>query len=329
MKYMPNNPYENKFLYSMFCLTFALLFAFFLASLPVEQFVDRNNYLNYATHSVEIFSTRIDSGTISFLFNEPIWVLINLVISFFLTPENCIRTIVMFSTFITFYLILKNTPPKYIVFVVIFLFSPQILKNNIIHLRQGLAIAFFLLGWFSYSKNTRILFFIIAALVHSSFFIVIFGLALVFFLTNLKISNGIRTGLYLCVGIGVALFGLMIASYFGARQAERYIETSASTSGLGFLFWAGILSIYLMQGKDFIQKNSSAIFFIFLYLATYFSLPVTGRVLESVSLIILLASFELTGWRKVFFNYIYLIYFSLLWFSRIDKPWLGWGVSNY
>ena len=305
---MLNNIIKVDFFYKSLCFFAALVFALVLANLPVDQFVDRENYLVYAMNAPEILSSRIGNGYFSFVFNEPVWVLINLILSSVMTAENCVRVIILFSAFSTSYLVLKNSPPEYILVVLAFIFLPQILKNNIIHLRQGLGVAFFLWGWFSERKMISYLFFFTAALVHSSFIIILFGMVVITLLSGLKISDGIRGLIYISVGIGISLFGLMIASYLGARQAEQYSEITASTSGFGFLFWSGILLIYILEGKSFIKENSFSIFFIFIYLATYFTLPVTGRVLESALLIILLTSLKLRNWAKASFFFIYFIY---------------------
>lgn len=326
---MINNEFTTTLTYKFFCFSVALAFAITLASLPVEQFVDRNNYLTYSTYAYDILLSRFNNGLVSFFFNEPFWVVVNLLISKLLSPENTIRIIILFSAFSTMYLVLKNNSPKYILLLLIFLLLPQVLKNNVIHLRQGFAVALFLWGWFSVSRNIRYTFFGLAALVHTSFIIVIFGMIVVSFLAGLRVSNGIRNLIYLGVGFSIALFGLVIASYFGARQAERYSEVSASISGFGFLFWSGVLGLFILQGRDFIERNSVSLFFIFLYLATYFSLPVTGRVLESVLLIILISSLELKKWKKLIFVFVYLIYFILNWLPRLSQPGFGWGVANY
>lgn len=326
---MINNKLSATLAYKVFCFSVAVAVATILASLPVEQFVDRNNYLTYSTYAYDILLSRINNGIVSFFFNEPFWVIVNLLISKLLSPESTIRAIILFSAFSTVYLVLRNNSPKYILLLLAFLLLPQVLKNNVIHLRQGLAVALFLWGWFSVSRNVRYTFFGLAALVHTSFIIVIFGMIVVSFLSGLRVSNGIRNLIYVSVGLGIALFGLVIASYFGARQADRYSEISANISGFGFLFWSGILGLFILQGKNFIEKNSISLFFIFLYLATYFSLPVTGRVLESVLLVILISALELKNWKKLLFVFVYLMYFILNWLPRLNQPWFGWGVANY
>ncbi|MCF2848679.1 EpsG family protein [Pseudoalteromonas sp. ACER1] len=324
-----NNTLDGFFLYRIFCLLFALVFAFILCYLPIEQLVDRNNYLVYSSFSSEILSSRFNNGLISFLFNEPFWLFVNLFLSSVFSAENTVRIIIFFSTFITFYLVLANFEPKFLLLLLLFLFLPQVLKNNVIHLRQGLAIALFLVGWFSNNSKSKLFFLCLAALVHTSFIIVGFGMFLVDFLSRIRVSNGIKNLIYVVVGILIAIFGLVIASTFGARQAERYAEVSANISGFGFVFWSGVFFLYLSQGKDFVTRNSYSLFFILLYLATYFTLPVTGRVLESVLLIILLSSLELKKWKKLLFITVYTLYFFLNWLPRLGQPWFGWGISNY
>lgn len=316
---------RNKNLFLIASISFA--FAVYLSSLPMEPFVDRANYLNFATYIEVIIGNRLDKGFFGFLFNEPLFALIMLTLRYFLSAEGAISVIIGFSTFSVFFLVLSNVPKKYLLLAVLILLLPQVLKNHIIHLRQGLAIAIFLWGWFSNNRNYKLLFFVLAALTHSSFLIIVSGLALIIVVQKVKLLSSFKYLIYTASGLGVGLFGLAIAGALNARQAEGYEEFEVSSSGLAFVFWLCILLLYLSQGKYYAKKHAAALFFIILYLTTYFFIPVTGRIFESCLIIVLLASADLKRERIFIFYALYLFYFSYLWYLRFPRPGFGWYIS--
>jgi hypothetical protein len=315
--------------YSFICTVTAIFFATYLASLPIDSFVDRNNYLIYASSTEAILFARLAKGALYATFNEPLWGLINLTLGSFLSPQNTVRAVIALSTFITFFLVLKNIPKKFFFLGLLFLLLPQVLKNNIIHLRQGLAVAVFLIGWFSQKNQTRFSFFLAAAFIHSSFMIVLVSLILIEFFENFSWSNGVKTLTYIIVSLSIGLFGLALAQLLGARQAEAYQEITSEASGLAFLFWLGILLIYLLEGNAFIKNNLVSVFFLVLYLCTYFLLPVSARVFESVLLIILLSSLYLKLKNRIYFYLFIGFYFVYTWAGRIPLVGFGWDVVNY
>lgn len=311
------------------CFFVAAISALFLASLEVDAYVDRVNYLVYASDSPLILARYIGQGALGVVFNEPLWLLINLLLSLFMTPEWVVKTIIFTSTFVTTYIVLRNVELKYFFIIIFFLLLPSVLKNNIIHLRQGAAIAFFLCGWFS-SKNTiKYGLFLCAALIHSSFIIILFGIISVNLILYMKFSYGLRSIAYIMIAIFIGMLGLYIANILGARQGTGYQEAASIGSGLGFLFWGGVTFLFMLQGSDFLYKHTYVIFFLLLYLGTYFLLPVTARILESVLLVVLLAALDLKRTYKVTFFIFYSLFFMFLWFFRLNKPGFGWGIENY
>lgn len=303
----------------------SLLLSFTLASLTVDGYVDRVYYLDYAENSLLYLINYSASGPLSIIFNEPLWLLVNIGLSFLFEPENVIRLIVFFSAFVTCFLIINNTDKKYFFWLILFLLLPQVLKNNINHLRQGFGISVFLLGWFSSPGCRRYLLFLCAAFIHSSFIIVLIGFLSVRLVSSLRVSGGIRNVYYIVIGLGFGFFTLAAASYLGARQGEQYVERE-SVSGFGFVYWLFVLCLFLCQNKDFLRRNSAQIFFIILYLCTYFILPVTARVFESVLLTVLIAGLYIRREYKFLFYVSYLFYFTLMWASRLVRPGLGWAL---
>lgn len=314
---------NNKFLIAV--ISFA--FAYYLSSLPIDAFVDRSNYLSFANYVEIIIESRISKGFFSFLFNEPFFALIILTLRNFLSPESTISAIIGFSTFSVFFLVLSNVPKRYLFLAVLILLLPQVLKNHIIHLRQGLALSIFLWGWFSNNRKYKLLLFVLAALTHSSFLVVVSCLLLINIVQKVKLLSSFKYLIYTVSGLGFGLFGLAIASALNARQSEGYEEFETSSSGLAFVFWLCILLLYLSQGRYYAKKHAAALFFIILYLTTYFFIPVTGRIFESCLIIILLASIDLKREKILIFYSLYLFYFIYLWYLRLPQPGFGWYIS--
>lgn len=314
-------------LYKMGILLFSFLYAFFLANLPVDAFVDRDNYLIYAEKANYLLGLNFSSGLLRLIFNEPIWLLINIFLSIFLNPENVVRFIIFFSSFCVSYFAL-NYSKRNLLLLLIILFLPQVLKNHIIHLRQGLALSFFLIGWFSEKKHKKNMFFLISAFIHSSF---LFVLAFVFIdkiVSTLKVDIYIKS--IICFLAAITLLSLMggVASMLGARQAEEVI-TVAQTSGFGFLFWLVMMILFLLQKEFVVAKQSFIILCIIVYLTTYFFTPYTARIFESTILLILMAGTYFTKELKIFFIILVGIYFLGQWYLLLDLPKFGWGVENF
>lgn len=307
----------------------AFLYAYLLIKLiPIDAVKDRGNYLDYASWPEVILFRRLDDGLLGLLFNEPIWLLINLFLSFFLIEENVVRTIIFFGSLTTSYLVLKYNY-RYFIVLLFFLLIPQVLKNYVIHLRQGLALSFFLIGYLSTSKNTlrNNFFIILSPLIHSSFFLIVFLIYLIKFLKRIKFNNSFKIWSIILFGIVSSFIIESVGKFTGARQATEYEFTSAEISGLAFLFWLVVFIIYTLQGRQFLKNHLLSISILIFYLTTYFFIPVTARILESGIVLVLLSSLSLTDWRKHAFIGLILFYTAYMVFSRIGSPYFGWGVS--
>ena len=131
----------------------ALLYAYLLITvIPIDAVMDRGNYLNYASWPEVLFIQQLERGLLPLFFNEPIFLLINFVLSLLFDEENVVRTIIFFGSFTTSYLVLRYNY-RYFLILLFFLLIPQVLKNYVIHIRQGLALSFFLIGYLSINKN--------------------------------------------------------------------------------------------------------------------------------------------------------------------------------
>ncbi|WP_082460444.1 EpsG family protein [Pseudomonas mediterranea] len=319
---------KSSSLYVLSCFILALIFAYVLAFLPVDAFVDRDNYLRYASSSAEIFERGLNEGWLYLFINEPVWLLVNIAFSFLFSDENVVRSIIFLSAFITSFLTLK-LDSRFFFVLLLFLLLPQVLKNYIVHLRQGLAVAIFMLGWFARGKKVRRLLIILTPFIHASFFFVLIIYYYSVLLAWLRFSSGVRLVAFAIIGTGAAFTTLWLASNLGARQAGVYETANLQISGLGFAYWFVILLLFVLQGAIYLKNNGFQVGMLVFYLAIYFFLPISARIFESAVLLVLISGLRLTSWRFFLFILSLLLYFVTQWVPRFSQSGFGWGVENY
>lgn len=307
----------------LFPTTYAIALILFF---PVDgSIVDRANYLNYASYSSEIIFRHYSNGFLSLIFNEPIWLIMNVILGYFFSPESVIKTFIFLSSWTCCYLCLKHNKEHFLLVILIFLF-PQVIKNHIIHLRQGVAISFFLIAYFRDNGFMKNLLFIVTPFIHLSFCFVLLIYGVCFLLKKTNFARDLSAFVIAAVGIGIAVSLKVIVTFLGSRQANEYEFTSASVSGAAFIFWAFFLALFWIQGRDFCRKYSFEILGLVFYLSTYFFLEVTARIFESYVLLVLLASCKLTSYKKVLFVFSLVAFLIFNYVSRLGLPYFGWGV---
>jgi hypothetical protein len=316
---------SSRIKYNFTTIIIAFIYASSLSFLiPMEQISDRENYLTYATSSEVIAFGHLAKGFVSFISNEPLWLAINVGLNAFIKPEQIVLSVIFFSAFITSFLILKSNP-KYFFFLLFMLLFPQVITKHVVHLRQGLAISIFLLGWFSSSKSWRLLILGLTPFIHASFFFVLTLMFLTFVFRRLRFAVDLKTIFVVLLGLVVSFSLGHISSFLGARQSEQYEFSQASVSGLGFVFWLSVFVLYWLQGRSFTQHNAFIMVCIAFYLTTYFLIEVTGRIFESTVIITFLAGLGLTSWRRKVFMACITHFVLLSWLVKFNEPWLGWG----
>ena len=306
-------------------LLVSVSYATSLALLPIDAFKDRDNYLYYAEFSSYIIERFADSGLLSLLSNEPLWLLVNASIGQLLSPEWTIRAIIFASAFTTSFVLFRKYS-GHLIWLTLFLLSPQILKDFVIHLRQGLGLSIFLLGYFASPLWIRALLITSAGLIHSSFFIVTAIGMTAYFSERISVNSLIRIGLVTALFTATIFSLIEIANFLGARQADRYADTALQISGLGFLLWAGVLAVFLTAGPRFIEDHIFAASLLSCYLAAYFVTPVAARIFESGLPIVLTAGLFLKPLHKMIFLSIFVFYGAYMYISVSGTPWLGWGI---
>lgn len=308
------------------CVLIAFVYAALLASVPMEGMMDRDNYLDMARVSPLILVRYFGRGILDVLTNEPVWLGINSLLSFFLEPDVIVRIIVFFSAFTVAYLVLKHSKQHFILLILLLLF-PMVIKNFIVHLRQGLAIAFFAIGWFASGRKTKYFFYALSPLIHSSFFLILPLMLLREILTKLRFAIDIKAIAYVLAGIGIGFGVVLLADILGARQAETSAVMDSQISGVGFVMWTLIALLFVLQGRRFLDKNTFVIGALLFYLATYFLTPIAGRVFESAVLFVVLAGLTLTGYRKYGFVLIILAFTLVFFVMRLGQPLMGYGAT--
>ncbi len=314
----------NKYRIAIFLLS--VLYASVLAWLPVDVFKDRVNYLIYAEQSFGILMRYLETGFLPVIANEPIWLLMNAFLGLMLPPELTVRVIIFVPALMVSYYVLCTDPRKFF-WLLLIIFFPSVIKNHIIHLRQGVAIAIFLAAWFTKNRYLRLFLYTLTPFIHASFFFVIGLLVLTKIVKRLRFAADLRTLTFLVFSLVVGSGLGWIAALLGARQATEYQFTVTNVSGFGFVLWCVMFLILSMEGKAFIRTHSFELGAIVFYLGTYFLIEVTARIFESAMIPVLLAGLQLSGWRRQSFQALLVFYTVFDYVQRLGVPWLGWGVG--
>lgn len=323
MNYAPAYSLYSSSLKSISIVIVSLALALFAISFESVYITDRARYVVHVAAADEILFRYLPEGIITYLVNEPLWKLINYGLSLaFDDPVDAIKFYVFIASFISSYIVLSHDT-RYFLLLLAFILLPQFLKNYIAHLRQGVAISIFLVGWFGFSGKKRYFIIMLTPFIHASFFFFIFILATQKILSYIKITIAPRMILYFIVITGMSLVTLTIAEVLGARQTS-YEYFGADVSGLGFMFWFAIFMLFASQGGEFVQKHLLGMSVLLFYLVSYTFLPVAARIFESGLILVLLASLSLSPGRFLLFLPAFFLYFSLQWFPRIGVEGLGW-----
>lgn len=306
-------------------LFFAFFYAYILAQLPDNSFKDFNNYLIYAESSWLILLQNLNGGLLAFLANEPLWLIINSGLALSFGSENVVRTIIFFSAASTAFFVL-NKYPKYFILLVVILLLSQIIKNYLIHIRQGLAIAVFLGGWLAANKNSRWVLMGLTPFIHTSFIFILLLLFLARLLRAIRFTPILNSTFFIVAGIAISQLLRLAAEMLGARQAGEYAFVQAEVSGAAFFLWLVIACIMLTAHKFWQREHIFEIGIVFFYLATYWLIEVTARIFESGLIVVLLAGLSLSGWRRPVFFGTVLCAGGLSWILSFDLPSLGFAV---
>ncbi|MBE0472456.1 MAG: EpsG family protein [Methyloprofundus sp.] len=304
---------------------YSLIISFIL---PLNGFKDRGNYLIYADKSLEFITGYFDQGVVSFLTNEPVFLSINYFLSLFFSPELTLQLLIFIFSFIFAFAVLSYDK-KLFLWLLLLLLLPQVLKNNIMQLRQGYAVAIFTFAWICLHGKPRFFLIALTPLMHSSFFVVLLFLLIYKAAHWIKLNFGLRAFLVGLAALVASVALLYLASVVGARQGARYNDAGLNVSGLAFLFWFMVFSVFLFQSKSWFSKHGFPVATLLVYLVMYFTFPLSARVFESTLPLVMIAGFSMQGWKLYSFKILFLFYFFYQYYLGLQKPFLGFAGSNY
>lgn len=302
----------------------ALAYASFLTSLPIDAFKDRVIYFAYTTTSDVIFYRYLVYDIKAIFANEPVWLYVNVVLIKFLTPDQILQTIIFSSSFVTSFILMRNEN-KNLFWIMVFLLVPAIIKNYIVHLRQGLAIAVFIAGYYSQSRTIKPILFGITPFIHSSFFFILMMAGINYATGIMKFPLWMRITFITICYIATASLLEVVASGVGARQILEYQGAAVEVSGVGFAFWTCVFLLFLSSGVTFLRQHTLPASLLAFYLGTYFIVPFAARILESGLFLILVCGLAMEGWRKAAFLGMLILFILLTYYSQINEPWFGWA----
>lgn len=254
--------------------------------LPSQYLWDRENYLNYAENSEKILQSY--GGLQEVLFNDYFFLKINHLLSYVLPPENLVLFLLL-TCFLIFYYLINKHSVNSLTFTIGVIFSiliVPILHLEVVAIRQFLATCFVLFS-LSYcsDKNKILIIFLIASLIHSSFFIFLF----LFYMDNYifyHFDKRKKIILNFILILFIAFSYLVIGNYLGFRQVELYSSYSGAVGGGGFIVVLFLtLYIYFKYGfTKYIYMYNFVLQGFLLFMIFYFfaNSSVSARLLESV-----------------------------------------------
>lgn len=276
---------------------------------------DRENYLVYARDSFTILKRSLSKGFFPFLLREPLFLLINVLLGSIFSPEIVIKIIIFVSSFGVLYSLGKISGYN-LKIIFFFLFVPQIVKNHITHLRQGLGLSLYLMGLTSDNKYGRAIRYL-SVFIHTSFAFIILFEILDVFLKKAKLVYRKRL-LVSSFILYIFIFALpKLSSLLGDRRAMQYNFTMAeSATGLGFILWLLVGTFFIL----FIEENYNSTicsYGIVFYLISYFHLDFGARIFENIVPLIL--GETMSGERnniEIIFTLFFLLYGLIQWHMR-------------
>jgi hypothetical protein len=317
----------NKKLQISIFLAISILYGLTFYPIADSRFFDYSNYLIYAEFSEQKIYEGISNGLLYFLFNEPAWLYINLFLSKIITyPDNNIKIIVFFSSFIAAFISLKKNP-KLTIWVILILCLPIVAKSYLIHIRQGLAVSLFLIGFYSNRREIKWLFLLLAPLVHVSFFFIYMIYVFNYLLAHLKTPLGLQFSFFAINGLFISFITSQIAGAVGARQVHNYTFSAADVSGASFIFWFFTAILMLSSGRRYAEKYNFEISCVLFYLSSYYLTDIVSRVFESAVLLVMFACLNMKDWRFRVFGASLFMYGVASWVLRSSDDLFGFGYN--
>lgn len=315
----------NFYRYRLIPFLFAMTYATYLTSLPIDAFLDRVNYILYASSSYLIQAFYLGSYA-SYLANEPLWLAMNIHLYEFFEVDTIIRIFIFFPAFITAYIVMSKRNFGFLIAFAIMLI-PGVAQNYIVHIRQGVAVSIFLIGYFSNKRKIANYIIAISPFIHSAFFLIagIYFACEVF--KRIKfVKPQWRITIMVAAIILATVFMETVMAGAAFRQTNEYRNIATEISGLGFLVWSFILALICSQGVRFVEENLFSVLSLIFYLMIYFFAPFAGRVIECVVIPIFFTGMMMAGWKRWAFAGIMFAQAAAFYVLNSGSYWFGWGV---
>lgn len=323
---------RQSFLLFLYPLLYSLMI---LVTMPVLTSIDSASYIFYAENSVSELLSRYESGYRYLLFNEPVWLILNILItSIFGGAHNTILFFSFFSSFTVSFYTKKFDLSGWerLFYVGILLCFPLLLSNFVTHLREGVALAFFLIGYYrgkTWLRNSLIL---VTPLIHIGFIIVIFGYYSSRFTAFFKVSIWLKV-IFLLLLVIIFSLALYFSPYFvGDSIRQLNLDQNTESSGYGFLYWIAIFIFYIFSlNRYYLTQNNKnrtslilfALYVLNFYTINYFSFYAASRVLQS-GLFFIFASFSyLKHEYRIILLFPLLLFLIFDWSIRFSMDGLG------
>lgn len=277
--------YKKSQIYSAILVIICVIYAYIMASFDMEYFRDRDNYLVYAIDGFKILERYLSISILLGIFNEPLFLIINSILSLLFRPETILSIFVFITSFTLSYIVLRESKKNIIVLSLLFILLPicsYTFHLQLVTLRQGLATSFFLFTVYKSDKlDTWLWVTLICAFIHISFSIIFIALLLH------KIFCGNKGSIYKIIFIQLTFSLLMsvglfvVGSYLGVRQVDELSNNRSSVSGGFFIIWLFVLMyiIYMNRNQRMNKYFILSIIFLSIYLTSYFTNPTAGRLM--------------------------------------------------
>lgn len=277
--------------YSLVCIQIFLLFFYY-----DDITTDRDAYLNYAINANEILNNILNYNFYNVLINEPLWLFINILLSYFIDSKYVPFSVGIISYLLCANFVFKKVEKKYIFATIILFFMPQIYKLFLVHLRQGLAVSLYISSFICHRKSNKYLLMVSAGLVHNSFI----PISLVhFFCDRYSVYFSAKAIITITIFFGsiIGIFLFEVLQLLSFRQHNNYFAVVQNNSGFGFLFWGFLFCILLTSNRFTLRNSLISIIPIGLYLSLYFINPLSARILESYLIIIVTTIYLLPKYK--------------------------------
>lgn len=307
----------KKSIYLLFALIISILL---IMPQDITWAKDRENYLVYAHSSLVILLRYINEGLFSVFSNEPLFLMINIVLGEIFSPEALIKIIIFCSTLLVLYSMGYLTKFNFLV-IILFLLLPQVIKNHIIHLRQGTALAVYLLGFVPLFGKRRMTLRLLACFIHSSVLFLFFFEIMEKILKYFKLSFASRLLIATIFLIGFIQSIPFLAMVMQDRRAQEYsFSMAADASGMGIIIWACIAFLFIMVIDKKELYHVVACYGLIFYISSYFFLDFGARVFENIIPLLIIGILNLKDKYAKFLLVGVLILFGLL-------NWITSGLS--